>query len=253
MMSEKKDSARTTVILAVSTVLLGFYVLAFGLQTLISFEAHRWALSSPFLKAVPQPLPTSIASAIEVRDLSFYGIGFAAPWKGVAKKTEGDAQSEADFQQGAVIIFFNPALEADIVGRIRGGDPKVYTHYEDIFGTAFFHDNYALYSAVYSAAPREISPFTTRSKAIRINTLLMWKLNMGTNGADSIYSVETNQMHGFQLGDPSRDRSVMDGLFDENGGQLRILFTSKSGQPGTISQADINCVVDSLRPASARR
>lgn len=247
-MPEKKDSARTTVILAVCTVLLGFYVLLFGLQTLISFEAHRWALSSPFLKAVPQPLPTSIASAIQERGLTFYGIEFAAPWKGVVKKTEGDAQSEVEFQPGPVVVFFSPTIEPDIVGRIRGGDPQVYSRYESIFGPGFFRDNYSLYAAVYSAAPRDIWPFTSRSKTVRINTLLMWKLRFGTNGADAIYSVAKNQLHGFQLGDPSRDRAVVVHLFDENGGQLRILFTSKSGQPGTISQADINCVVDSLRP-----
>jgi hypothetical protein len=247
-MSEKQDSARTTVILAVSTVLLGFYVLTFGLQTLISFEAHRWALTSPFLQAVPRPLPTSVASAIQEKNLAFYGIEFAAPWKGVAKRTEGDAQSEVDFQPGAVIVFFNPASEPDIVGRIRGGDPQIYSHYEAIFGSGFFRDNYSLYSAVYGAAPGEIWPFTSRSEAIRINSLLMWKLRLGVNGANSIYSVETVQMHGFQLGDPSKDRSVVVHLFEENGGQVRILFTSKSGQPGTISQADINCVVDSLRP-----
>jgi hypothetical protein len=246
-MPEKQDSARTTVILAVCTVVLGFYVVAFGLQTLVYVEAHRWALSSPYLKAVPQPLPTTIATAVQERNLEFYGIGFEAPWKGPAKKTEGDARAEIDFPSGPIIIFFNPASEGDLVGRIRGGDPHVYSSYEAIFGTGFFADNYSLYSAVYSAAPNEVWPFTSRSKAIRINTLLMWKLQYGTNGSD-IYSVQTNNMRGFQLGDPSKDRSVMEHLFDDQGGQLRILFASKSGQPGTIPQADINCVLYSLKP-----
>lgn len=252
-MPEKQDSARTTVILAVCTVVLGFYVVAYGLQTLICLETHRWALSSPYLKAVPQPLPTTIATAAQERNLEFYGTGFEAPWKGPAKKKGGDAQSKLDFPSGPIVIFFNPANEGDLVGKIRGGDPHVYSSYEGIFGTGFFPDNYSLYSAVYSAAPNELWPFTSRSKAIRTNTLLMWKLRFGTNGADTIYSVRSTNMRGFQLGDPSRDRTVMEQLFDNQGGQLRILFTSKSGQPGTIPQADINCVLYSLKPLLARR
>lgn len=247
-MPEKQNSARTTVILAVCTVAIGFYVLAFGLQTLICFETHRWALSSPYLKAVPQSLPTTVASAAQERDLQFYGFGFEAPWKGVAKRKDGDQHSEIEFKPGPIVIVYNPADEGDLVGKIRGGDPHEYSRYEGIFGTGFFHDNYSLYSAVYSAAPSDVWPFTSRTKAVRINTLLMWKLRFGLNGSRTIYNVQTSSMRGFQLGDPSRDRSVITQLFDEQGAQVKIFFTSKSGQPGTIPQSDINCVMDSLKP-----
>lgn len=248
-MPEKSESARTTIILAVCTVVLGFYVLIFGLQTLVSIEAHRWALSSPFLKAVPQPLPTTIASEVQDRDLQFYGYTFAAPWKDGAKKEEGDARSEMDFPLGPIIIFFNPATEADIVGKIRGGDLDVLHSYEAIFGRGFFPDNYAMYAAVYGAAPNQVWPFTPRARAVRIDTLLIWKLRFSTYGRTTIYSIQTNNMRGFQFGDPSRDRFLLVHLFDDSGGQVRILFTSKSGQPGTIPQADLNCVIYSLRSA----
>lgn len=252
-MPEKKDSARTTVILAVCTVAVGFYVLAFGLQTLICIEAHRWAFSSPFLNAVPQPLPTTIATPAQERNLEVYGIGFEAPWKGATKKTEGDAQSVIQFQSGPVVIFFNPANEEDLVAKIRNADPNVYSRYQAIFGTRFFPDDYSMYAAVYGAAPNQVWPFTSRSTAIRINTLLLWKLRFGANGANTIYSIQTSNMQGFQLGDPSRDRSVLVHLFHSEKRQLRMLISSRSGQPGTIPQADINCVIYSLNSLSPPR
>ena len=252
-MPESKDSARTTVILAVCTVALGFYVLGFGLQTLVCEEVHRWAFSAPYLKAVPQPLPTTIASPVQQRDIQFYATDFAAPWKGTPKKTEGDALSEADFPSGPVVIVFNPSGEPDIVGRIRGGDPQTVNRYQSIFGTDFFRDNYSLYEAVYSAAPNDVWPFTPRSKAIRINTLLIWKLRFGMNGARTIYSIQTENMRGFQLGDPSRDKAIVVQLFDDQGGQYKMLFASKSGQPGTIPQADINCVIYSFKNLNSGR
>lgn len=252
-MPEKQNSARTTVILAVCAVVIGFYVLVFGLQTLISFETHRWALTAPFLKAVPQTLPTSVASPVQERNLQFYGFGFEAPWKGVAKQKDGAEHSEIEFKPGPIVIIYSPAGQTDLVGKIRGGDPREYSRYEGIFGFGFFHDDYSLYSAVYGAAPNDVWPFTSRTKAIRINTLLVWKLRFGLDGARTIYNIQTGNMRGFQLGDPSRDRSVIAQLFDEQGAQVKILFTSKSGQPGTFPQSDINCVVDSVKPLYSSR
>ncbi|HKW88626.1 MAG TPA: hypothetical protein VJN21_07710 [Candidatus Acidoferrales bacterium] len=246
-MQEKQSSARTTVILAVCAVAIGFYVIVFGLQTLICLEAHRWAWSSLYLKEVPQTLPTTIASPAAERNLQFYGFGFDAPWKSVGKQKDGDQHSEVEFKRGPVVIIYNPAKEGDLVGRIRGGDPHEYSRYEGIFGANFFRDNYSLYSAIYGAAPNDVWPFTSRIKAIRVNTLLMWKLRIGLNGTQTIYNIQTSNMRGFQLGDPSRDRSVIEQLFDEQGMQLKLLITSVSGQPGTIPQSDINCLVDSLK------
>ena len=252
-MPEKKESARTTVVLAVCTVAVGFYVLAFGLQTLICIEAHRWAFSSPFLNAVPRPIPTTIATPAQERNLELFGISFQAPWKGVAKKTEGEARSVIQFQSGPVLIFFNPENEEDLVAKIRNGDPNVYTRYQAIFGTRFFPDDYSMYAAVYEAAPNQVWPFTPRSRAIRINTLLLWKLRFGSNGAGSIYSVQTGNLQGLQFGDPSQDRSVLVHLFDNEKRQLRLMISSRSGQPGTIPEADINCVIYSIKSLSPSR
>jgi hypothetical protein len=252
-MAKKSESARTTIILALCTLLVGIYAILFGLQTVTSLQTRHWARTSPFLRARPQPLASSAASPAQEKNLSFYGLDFAAPWKGVAKKTEGDARSEVDFAPGEIIILFNPVAEKDIVGSIKSGDPQIYNHYEAIFGTGFYPNNYALYAAVYGAAPAEISPFMARSKVVRIETLLLWKLRFGTDGANSIFSVQTSHMRGFQFGDPSLDRVIVARLFDENDRQVRILFASNSGQPGTISQADINCVLDSLEPTPPQR
>jgi hypothetical protein len=247
-MAEKTVSARTTIILALCTVAVGFYVVIFGLQTVIAFQARHWARRSPFLNAIPQPLPTSAAAEIQEKDLSIYGWEFGAPWKGKAKATPGDATSTIEFPSGEVIIFFNPDEETDLVSKIRGGDPQLYSSYESVFGTGFFPNNFELYAAIYGAAPTEISPFMERGRAVRINMLIIWKLRSGTDGANTIFSVQTSSLRGFQLGDPSLDRAVIVRLFDENDRQIKLLFASKSGQPGTFSQTDINCVLNSLQP-----
>lgn len=250
-MPEKKESARATVILALIAVAIGCYVLLFGLQTLIYFEAHHWAASSPFLRDVPQPLPSIVASPVQEKGLSFYGFQLGAPWKGIAKQNSLNDHSEIDFKSGAVLLFFNPEGEKNIVDSIRTGNPQTYQQYRTIFGADFFPNNYSLYSAVYSASPAGLSPFMSRDKAVRISTLLQWKLAYGAYGTKTIYTLQAGNNRGLQFGDPATDHVVVVRLFDPHEQQMRLLFTSKSAQPGIISQADINCVIDSIQPASS--
>jgi hypothetical protein len=246
-MAEKKESARATIILALVTLVIGIYALTYGLQTTFYFQAHHWARKTPFLKETPQPLPSTIASPAQEKNLSFYEMSFDAPWKGIASQTKGDAHSEVDFTAGPVVIFFNPQDEKDILSSIRDGDLDTYHRYEDIFGANLFSSNYDLYLAVYGASPAALSPFLSREQVVRMGTLLEWKLAFGASGASAIYTVHAGGMHGLQFGDPSRDAMIAERLFDAQNAQYRLLFTSKAGR-GTFPQSDINCVLDSLQP-----
>lgn len=247
-MGEKKESARATVILALVALAVGVYALTYGLQTMFYFQARHWASNAPFLREVPQPIPSTTSSAVQEKGLSFYDVSFAAPWKGIFSQTKGDVHSEVDFKAGPVIVFFNPAGEKDIISSIRDGDPKIYDRYEAVFGSDLFPTNYDLYLAVYSASPTALSPFMSREQVERIGTLLQWKLAFGASGASAIYKVQANSLRGLQFGDPSKDPMIVIRLFDAHNAQYRLLFTSKAGT-GTFPQSDINCVLDSLRLA----
>jgi hypothetical protein len=246
-MAETKESARTTIILAVVTLAIGAYALVFGLQTEFYFQGNYWARKAPFLREVPQPLPSTAASPAQEKNLSFYEMTFDAPWKGVASQTKGDAHSEVDFKDGPIIIFFNPQGEKDIVSSVRNGDPQTYDKYRAVFGEELFPTNYDLYLAVYSASPAQLSAFVPRERIERIGTLLEWKLAFGASGASAIYTAQTNGFRVLQFGDPSQDAMVVARLFDSHNGQFRLLFASKAGR-GTFPQSDINCVLDSFQP-----
>ncbi len=245
-MGEKKESALATIILALVTLAIGVYALAYGLQTMFYFQARHWASNAAFLREVPQPLPSTAASPIQEKNLSFYGVSFAAPWKGILAQNNGDAHSEVDFKTGPVIIFFNPAGEKDILSSIRDGDLKTYDRYEAVFGSDLFPTNYDLYLAVYSASPASLSPFISRAQVERIGTLLEWKLAFGASEASAIYKVQADGLRGLQFGDPSKDAMIVMRLFDAHNAQYRLLFTSRAGT-GTFPQSDINCVLDSLQ------
>lgn len=247
-MGEKKESARATIILALVTLAIGVYALVYGVQTTFYFQARHWANDAPFLRDIPQPIPSTTASPVQQKGLSFYDVSFASPWKGILSQTKRDLHSEVDFKTGPVIIFFNPAGEKDILSGIRDGDPKIYDRYEAVFGSDLFPTNYDLYLAVYNVSPASLSPFISRDQVERIGTLLQWKLAFGASGASAIYKVHANGLRGLQFGDPSKDAMIVLRLFDAHNAQYRLLFTSRAGT-GTFPQSDINCVLDSLTPA----
>lgn len=246
-MPGKKESALPTVILAVVTLVIGLCALRYGLQTLFYFQSREWASQTPFLWETPQPMPSVVSSPAQEKNILFYGMVFDAPWKGIAVQKQGDAHSEVSFNAGPVVIFFNPEGEKDVLATMHNGDLNTYHQYQDIFGTDLFPSNYDLYLAVYGASPASVSPFMSRDQMLRAGTLLEWKLGFAANEASSIYTVETGTMHGLQFGDASRDAMIVERLFDTHNGQYRLVFTSKAGR-GTFSQADINCVIDSLQP-----
>lgn len=229
------------------TLAIGLCALTYGLQTLLYFEARQWASDAPFLWQTPQPMPSVAASPAQQKNILFYGMVFDAPWKGIAAQKEGDVHSDVRFDTGPVVIFFNPEGEKDILSTMQNGDLNSYHRYQDIFGVNLVSSNYDLYLAVYGASPVSVSPFMSRDQVLRMGTLLEWKLAFGVYEASAIYTVQTGTMRGLQFGDPSRDAMIVERLFDSRNGQYRLLFASKAGR-GTFSQADINCVIDSLQP-----
>ncbi len=246
-MVEKKDSPLTTIILALVTLAIGLYAMVYGLQTTFYFQAHSWARRSPFLNEVPQPLPSTMASPVQTKKLSLYGMNFSAPWKGKVSQKSENGDSVVTFDSGPIIVFFDPQNEVDVLSSIRDGDPNLYRSYQAVLGEDLFPTNYDLYASVYGASPALLSPLMPRDKMNRIGTLLQWKLGFGGNGASAIYNLTAAGMRGLQLGDPSRDRMIVVRLFNSRDHQYRLLFTSTKG-PGTFPQADINCVLDSLAP-----
>ncbi|HEV2288380.1 MAG TPA: hypothetical protein VGR81_05440 [Candidatus Acidoferrales bacterium] len=244
-MAEKSESARTTIILAVVCVAIGTVALSYGLQTLTSFEVRRWASANPYLNLTPQPMPSTAVSPAQEKNLSAYGVSFAAAWKGIATQRQNAGNTEFDFKQGPFLIFFDPDAQKNIIETIEDGDPQLLDRYKAVFGDPLFSSDYELYSAVYAASPAEVTPFMSRANVIRTSTLLQWKLGFGAYGASTIFTMQTQALRGLQFGDPSRDRVVVEQLFDNHKRQYKLLFTSKAG-PGTILQADINCVVNSL-------
>ena len=245
-MSEK-NSARDAIILAVVVIAVAAYCIAFGLQTLVSFEAHHWTRYNAWIMDVPEPV-NAPAPATGCALLKAFNYEFKVPWTGKQKTNETLTYHEFRFDSGQVVIFYDPEAQLDTLHSLKASSPLEYQQLQNVFIGQPLDTNYQLYQAVYGASPAATSPFMSMRDAIRTNQLLLWKISFGYDAVPGLHAIEFGGNRGFQFGDPSTGRSVALRIFDGRDSQLRFIFLTQAGSNAKIEQADINGAVQSLQP-----
>jgi hypothetical protein len=242
----EKDGARSAIILAILVVLVSVYCIAYGLQTLVWIEARHWADANPWLREVPQPLPAATPST-KGSVVKAYDYEFLSPW-GAGKITPHLAHVEFRFDGGQVAIFIDPETSLDTMRNMKSTNPLEYQKFTNVFVDHPIEFNYQLYDMVYGVSPAQMSPFMSSRDAMRMNVLVLWKLSFGFDTAPGIYSFDFGKNHGVQFGEAGKGRPVAERIFDDRDRQFRLIFVVAAGSNASVTQADINTAVASLKP-----
>ncbi len=235
-------------------MLVAIYCLEFGLQTLLWIESHHWAAVNPDLAEIPQPLPapsSSPAAKSKSTVLKAYDYQFSVPWTGKYKQSQPIATTEFRFDSGQIVILFDPEAQLDVLRGIRTSKSQEYLNFAEVLASQNVDSNYGLFGIVYGASPSTVSPFMPQGDAQRMNVLLLWKLSFGVDARPGIYSFNFGKNRGFQFGSPApdqlTDRPVALRVFDDQGQQLRMIFTTAAGSAAQITQDDISLAAQSLK------
>ena len=248
---DEKSSAKSAIILAAVVILVAAYCAMFGLQTLVWINAKHWASANPRLLEVPQPLPppsSQPVAASKGAPLKAFNYEFTVPWQGKPKITPTLTNVEFKFDSGQVVVFYDPEGQVDTMGELRRANPNEYQRIQQIFAGTSLHTNYDLYRAVYDASPTQASPFMPVNDATQLNVLLLWKLSYGFDSGPGIWSFDFGDKRGFQFGDALSGLPVALRVFDDRNHQFRFVFLVVSRSNVTISQDEIDAVVQSLQP-----
>jgi hypothetical protein len=82
--------------------------------------------------------------------------------------------------------------------------------------------------------------------------LLLIKAIAPPNDDSGVFDIQTSGFRGFQFNDPqSRPKMVVDDLYSTDGGVELIFFLKNDASEPSISQAEINRVVQSVHKTSA--
>jgi hypothetical protein len=96
-------------------------------------------------------------------------------------------------------------------------------------------------------SPDKISPFMNRDDALRMNGVLLYKLSFGYDLPGDMHSFEFGSNRGFQFGDPVYEQPIAVRVFDNQGKQLRMIFTVAAGSDALVTQDNINVALQSLQ------
>jgi hypothetical protein len=235
-------------------VALGFfiYIDIFGVSVLFVLVWGRTLgdKPDPNLWKVPVALKDLAISTAPGTKLSYFGYEFEAPWNDLDEQRTRRVRAWQliGFHSGKSIIFYTSGPN-EFVNEVFGKNTVDKKSLARLFGDQTVQSGYAFQRAALDATPGQIGLLTPRWRAARTIFLLVLKsVFVGAySGGSGVLLVQTKDFRGFQYGDPAGHPSAIEVDLFGSKNRLHFVFPDKKDSGG-ISQAEINRVVQSVRP-----
>lgn len=237
--------------LVVALVLVLAYVWTFGRATFLVWRVNKEAVENPRLSMVPVPLSDNSISIARGATLTKFGYQFDVPWKmKEARPAKTIAIFVSDSGQEAV-MFWNPAEQKGFVKLMEDSPGVPLGAFASVYGAKTVQSDYDFDQAVVNATPSQLSYVLPGRRVVRAAVFLMLKPTEMIDAKTGFYSFETQHLRGFQNGNPAKATNVLVKAFDAENHQFEFVFGNRSNPKFGLTQADINLVLQTLRPAPA--
>lgn len=235
------------------TILVGaVYLWFFGVQTMYALTVRYSYRDTPEVKEVPLPLFDSSVSTTPHKRVSYFGYEFELPWDDVddQKSKTKDGIHVAVFRSGNAFWFstFPPRVFVSEVMKTAAIDPR---RFKEIFGDKALESDYGFERECLQMTPQQITPFVSQREAA-VGAMLLLIKGISMPKADSgIFSIQIPGFQGFQFEKPlNRPSKITDELYSNEGGIDVMFFQNPSRSAPSISQAEINRVIQSIHRVS---
>jgi hypothetical protein len=239
---------RTLLGLGIAFILVGVYSWLFGFQTVSALLVRYEYRKLPDTAKTPVALADLSISTVPHKRVAYFGYEFELPWDDVDEskdKTTGQIHVSA-FRSGNAFWFstFPPKSFVNEVMETSKVGPQGF---RQLYGDAAFESDYGFNKIMLQMTPSKITPFVSRRQAVTGEMLLLIK-GISIPGAESgIFSIQTPEFQGFQFESPqSRPFKITDDLYSNEGGVDVMFFQKAAGSAPSISQAEINRVIQSI-------
>lgn len=205
----------------------------------------------PHIYVMPQPLPLEPCTLDPLTNVTFAGYSFDVPWA-VADSTELGAQRDVlrvDFASGQVMAVSDLDELLRALEGLRKEDAQTREYIETMWGPQALESHYGFIRVVMETTPSDVTIFVHPMRAFGTKKLLTLKDELASNAATGLYTFEAGNIRGFQFGDPSQATEVEVILFDPSDRALNLLVRPGRDPAGRISQLDMSCILQSVRPA----
>jgi hypothetical protein len=244
-------SSTKSALWAVTTILaLGIAVAwVFGPHLFTYYMIQKMGREEPYLASIPRHLPDRSVDNSEGPTIARYGYSLEAPLGTIEKTDDVKLGTRIFFKSGQVIIFTDPARAVDRLKILKEGSAGRSDDVSNVYGAEATRSNYNLLKAVYETTPEGTSIWKPRQNLARQTVFLVMK-SAEYDKSGPVYLVERGNWHGFQHGLPPSEKAIILNLFNkDNDLEVTIWVTSPKGQSSAVTQAQINRIVQTLRPA----
>jgi hypothetical protein len=247
--------SRPFLIIAGSILAVLVCAYGWGIQTWTSWKFRHEAKHFPVLNMTPRPLPAVGANRTAGMQLADAGFTFEVPWSDPdSEKTKQIGQIALfAFRSGRVVEFFPPGpVDGDLLAVAEHSFGDSHGNLKQLFGPESVKSNYAFHKTLLEATPAMLTPWMSQRDSMRAGFILLLKMVSSVGGGTGIFSVEANGWKGFQLDDPAKKpKKITLELYDPQDRHAEVIFynSAKAGE-ASITQADINRVLLTLRPTN---
>jgi hypothetical protein len=219
------------------------------LRPLTLLSMARWnTRAKPEFWIVPSPLADVSIEQAAGRNFTFYGYQFEVPWTGVKREEHLKTMELVCFSNNVVMVFHDPVQSVNQLKLLTGEGTKNEASLKRLFGEDSTRSNYALRSRILNLTPRDLYLSFSRQKMVSSSILLMLKPMWVGPLHGGLYSFQTEWLRGFQLGDPTRDKTVTIDAFDARDREIELFVGRAQGANQDVSQSELNRIIYSLRP-----
>jgi hypothetical protein len=246
-------SNRLLVGLGIAAV-VGAYVWTFGPQTMLTLIARYEYRRIPAAENIPVALSDLSVSSVPHKTVAYFGYEFELPWDDVDEQKSRTAETVhvhiTAFHSGNA-FWFSTFPARDFVKNIVGKTKLTPEQFRQIYGNEAFESDLGFMRTMLQITPRGMSPFMPKRQAAASSTLLLIKAISVPEAESGIFLIRTADFQGFQLGNPqSRPSRVREDLYAGDGG-IEVIFFQGRGTSPSVSQGDINRILQSVRKTSS--
>ncbi|MGH9698441.1 MAG: hypothetical protein ACRD52_03175 [Candidatus Acidiferrales bacterium] len=227
----------------------GVYLWFFGVQTTCALTVRYFCRKMPDVAKIPLPLSDLSISKVPHRTVSYFGYEFELPWDDVDEKKDKTVGTiHISYSRSGNAFWFStfpPKEFANYVMKATKLDPQGF---RQMFGNDAFESDYGFHQKMLQLTPSKITPFVSRRQAVAGQMLLMIKAISMPKADSGIFSIHSPSFEGFQFENPqARPSRITEELYSNDGG-IDVMFIQKvEGSVPTISQSEINRVIQSIR------
>lgn len=239
--------------LAAFILVLFAYGWFFGVASLFAIQARYIGWKVPLVRRTPVELVDTSISTQPGFEHTFSGYSFELPWRDIDEsrsKTVGSLQVVAFASGNSILIA--AAGPREFAGEIlkHGWDRETFAN---VYGAEPLQSDYKMYDLMLRTTPSSVSIFGRRKTAVANATMLVIKAIAEPAGAETgVFAIHTQHFRGFQYGSPDAGaKRITVDLLDEDGGLELKIFPKKDGPVASISQPEINRIIQSVRRVPA--